>query len=268
MKYFKVPVSAQMQRLPVHVLAVGGTDFQNPIQRTESFLNWQIFFTADGKGEFEAEDLKCTLTEKELIVIKPNVPHSYHAVGENWKTRWILFSGENIDRLMETLGFTENTLIKKFDSKTLEKKFYDIYNLCKQGYNAVTASHLLYTLLCEISGWKEKQAETLPCDAIMRAERYMIAHYDKCISIKEISAFSLVSSQYLCRLFKKYHNMRPFQYLNMLRVKKAQELLIQTDMEIREVAKKCCFESPSYFSKIFKIHVGLSPSKFVKYYKE
>lgn len=268
MRYFNVPVSEQMQRLPVYVLQVGGHDYQKPVCRDEGALSWHIFFTVSGEGQFVSDDLKCKLTEDNFIIMKPKSSHRYFATSENWETRWVLFSGENVDTLMETFGIKGNTLIRDFDKGILEKYFYDVYNLCKEGYDAVNASRILYSLLCEASHWNAEQVKALPSDTVLRAERYMLYNYDKTITLKEISDFSLVSPQYLCRLFKKYHGMRPFEYLNVLRIKKAQEMLVQGEKSISDIAKECCFESPSYFSKIFKQNVGLSPSKYIRYYKE
>ncbi|MBQ7038967.1 MAG: AraC family transcriptional regulator [Clostridia bacterium] len=268
MRYFNVPVSAQMQRLPAYVLQVGGHGSQKPVYREKGSLNWHIFFTVSGEGQFISDDMNCKLSEDNFIIMKANSRHRYFATSDNWETRWILFSGEKIDELMETFGITGNTIIRDFDKGVLEKYFYDVYNLCKKGYDAVSASHILYGLLCEISHWNAEQVKSLPSDTVLRAERYMEYNYGKTITLEEISNFSLVSPQYLCRLFKKQHNMRPFEYLNMLRIKKAQEMLVHGNKSIKSIAKECCFDSPSYFSKVFKQIVGLSPSKYIRYYKE
>jgi transcriptional regulator GlxA family with amidase domain len=51
-------------------------------------------------------------------------------------------------------------------------------------------------------------------------------------------------------------------YLNRLRVDKAAEMLIETDLPLSGIAGSCGFEDQSWFSKIFKIYNGMSPGKY------
>ncbi len=268
MKQVKPPLSALSQNLPVHLFIIGGADHQKDCARPEGSYQWHIFFTLSGKGLFQSNNKKFVLTPENLVLIKAGEAHHYSALSQKWETRWFLFSGKDIDNLLSALGITETTVIRVQDMPFLNKSFHQIFNLCKLGYDAITVSHMLYTLLCEISKWHEKEEKVFLCDAIQRATDYMHKYYNKIISLKELSDFSRVSPQYLCRLFKKHFDMRPFEYLNRVRIQKAQEMLMNSNKKISEVATLCCFESPSYFTKTFKAHVGISPSKFSKYYKE
>lgn len=268
MKQMKIPFSEIQTKLPIYLDMVGGTNDQRMYTRGEGSAEWHIFFTENGKGEIEFADKKVTLTSENLVLIKANEPHFYMPLKNcgNWETRWIVFSGQHIDELMQTLGIPETTVLDIADHEFLRKNFYYLVNMCKNAYDPVSASCLLYSTVCEIAKWHTNQRELLPCDAINRAIFYIERHYSDIFTLKELSAYARVSEQYICRLFQKYFNMRPFEYINKFRIEKAQKMMMQTDLKIHEIAKKCCFESPAYFTKKFKQYTGVSPSQFLKYY--
>jgi iron complex transport system substrate-binding protein len=58
--------------------------------------------------------------------------------------------------------------------------------------------------------------------------------------------------------------MPPSEYLAAIRMKKAESLLSDTALPVREVAAACGFENEYYFSNFFKRHKGHSPSAFRK----
>ena len=73
-----------------------------------------------------------------------------------------------------------------------------------------------------------------------------------------------ISERYLRNLFSQYLNLSPLDYLNQIRINKAVELLRNTEMSIKEVCFQCGFQSPQYFSRIFKQQMGVSPRDVAK----
>lgn len=71
-----------------------------------------------------------------------------------------------------------------------------------------------------------------------------------------------VSKYYLHRLFTELTGTTPLQYLTKVRLEKAKHQLQNGKNSILEVALDCGFESSAYFSRVFKKHIGLSPSHF------
>ncbi|MEM8848799.1 MAG: helix-turn-helix domain-containing protein [Pseudomonadota bacterium] len=68
-----------------------------------------------------------------------------------------------------------------------------------------------------------------------------------------------MSTRQLERLFRRYLNRSPKRYYMELRLSKARNLLMQTDMSIINVALACGFTSPSHFSKCYRAHYGTTP---------
>ena len=68
-----------------------------------------------------------------------------------------------------------------------------------------------------------------------------------------------MSTRQLERLFRRYLNRSPKRYYMELRLQKARNLLMQTDMSVINVALACGFSSPSHFSKCYRAFYGRTP---------
>lgn len=68
-----------------------------------------------------------------------------------------------------------------------------------------------------------------------------------------------ISTRQLERLFGRYLNSTPKHYFMEMRLNRAQNLLVQTEQSITEIAMACGFQSTSHFSKVFRGHFGKSP---------
>jgi len=68
-----------------------------------------------------------------------------------------------------------------------------------------------------------------------------------------------LSTRQLERLFRRYLNRSPKRYYMELRLQKARNLLMQTDMSVINVALACGFASPSHFSKCYRAQYNTTP---------
>ena len=68
-----------------------------------------------------------------------------------------------------------------------------------------------------------------------------------------------MSTRQLERLFRRYLDRSPKRYYMELRLQKARNLLMQTDMSVINVAFACGFASPSHFSKCYRAHYDTTP---------
>ncbi len=68
-----------------------------------------------------------------------------------------------------------------------------------------------------------------------------------------------MSTRQLERLFRRYLNRSPKRYYMELRLSRARNLLMQTDMSVINVALACGFASPSHFSKCYRAHYQTTP---------
>jgi len=99
---------------------------------------------------------------------------------------------------------------------------------------------------------------------ISKATNYIKANYNKNINLKNIAENVNLNPAYLSSLFKKELGINFIDYLNGLRVEKARELLLETNLMTYEIAENVGFSEETYFSKVFKSVVGTSPTEFRK----
>ena len=101
--------------------------------------------------------------------------------------------------------------------------------------------------------------------SIKEIEDYIQSHYAENITVAELSRKFHFNGNYLTRIFKKYMNESPMNYLIQTRMKKAMELMeTREDLDIREISKMVGYEDSHYFSRIFKNKLGISPSEYRK----
>lgn len=91
---------------------------------------------------------------------------------------------------------------------------------------------------------------------------YMSEHYSEDITISDLAKGASMNISYFCELFKEATGRTCIEFLNMLRVRKAERLINSTDKSIIEIALEVGFASPSYFDRVFKKINGNSPSYY------
>lgn len=91
---------------------------------------------------------------------------------------------------------------------------------------------------------------------------YIDAHYAERLSLADIAAAASVGSRESARCFRRALNLSPIEYLLSYRVDRAAELLRATDRSVTDIALSCGFSSLSYFGKLFREKLGVSPSEY------
>jgi AraC-like DNA-binding protein len=82
------------------------------------------------------------------------------------------------------------------------------------------------------------------------------------INLEKFASGMNVSKSTLCRKMKMLTGSSPRQFIQNIRIRKAEMLLSENDCMISEVAYKVGFSDPKHFSRCFKIEYGITPRKF------
>ncbi|MGG1513901.1 response regulator [Paenibacillus oryzisoli] len=93
---------------------------------------------------------------------------------------------------------------------------------------------------------------------------YIHAHYKKDISLTEMARFANMSISHFSSWFKRSTGRTLVQYIQEVRVDKAKELLLETQLKNYEIAEQVGFATQPYFIRVFKNAVGVSPNEFRK----
>jgi two-component system, response regulator YesN len=95
-----------------------------------------------------------------------------------------------------------------------------------------------------------------------KAVKYIQEHYREQINLSSISDYLGLSESHTSRLFNKNIKMSIPDYINLVRIKKAKELIMGTTMKIYEISEYVGFKSPVHFNIVFKKLVYSSPLEF------
>lgn len=116
-------------------------------------------------------------------------------------------------------------------------------------------------LMGKIQQHRENQTSTLAAEG----KQYLKENYaDAELSLKKVSGHLLISPSYFSSVFKKEVGRSFTAYLTDIRMKKAKELVLTSDLKMFEIALKCGFTDQHYFSYSFKKFYDQSPSKMRK----
>lgn len=99
-------------------------------------------------------------------------------------------------------------------------------------------------------------------DAVYKVIEYIKSNYRRHMSLEDIAASTYLSKTYLSSLFKKETGYSISEYINIVRIERSKSLLMEENMSIIEIANLCGFEDQSYFTKVFKHIVGITPKKY------
>lgn len=99
-------------------------------------------------------------------------------------------------------------------------------------------------------------------DAVYKVIEYIKTNFRRRITLEEIAANTYLSKTYLSSLFKKETGYSISEYINIVRIERSKTLLMEDNMSIIEIANICGFEDQSYYTKVFKSIVGITPKKY------
>lgn len=93
---------------------------------------------------------------------------------------------------------------------------------------------------------------------------FINSNFSEAISAKDICTRFGYNETYFCRRFKKITGVTVMQYIQILRMEKAQKLLRKSGEKVEDIAWQCGFSDVSYFSNCFKKHFDMTPTAFRK----
>ena len=102
----------------------------------------------------------------------------------------------------------------------------------------------------------------LPKYKLRRALEFINDNFEQGISLEELAQITDLSPHHFARQFKQSTGHAPHQYHIRVRVKKAKELLADSDFSITEIALQVGCASQSHLSKLFRQVVGISPREY------
>lgn len=126
--------------------------------------------------------------------------------------------------------------------------FFEEYRIC------------LETALTQLEERYRKSLDR--ADPIEATMDYVRKHYMEPIALSDMAAMTRLSPNYFSTLFRKRTSMRFMEYVLQVRLEKAGDMLVNTDMFIYQIANACGYEDERYFMRVFQKAYGMSPANF------
>ncbi len=246
---------------------------------TGYFFNWksgrvlseyQINYITQGEGVIETKKGVFSINPGTIILIQPGMWHRYRPNKETgWTENYIGMEGDIIKRVFKNKILNGKQPIINCGLKEDLIDSYDyIFKLVqkeKPGYQQIASGSALRLLGLVVSYVKNKDFKGLPIDSSMEeAKFYMRKNLSQNIDFTELASSLNLGYSYFRKMFKKHTGVSPGQYHMQLRLMKAKELLLSTNMPIKEISLEIGMDSIHYFSRLFKNKMGVPPSEIRK----
>ncbi|BBH21304.1 hypothetical protein Back11_26490 [Paenibacillus baekrokdamisoli] len=184
-------------------------------------------------------------------------------------------SSQMFEQLRGDVGITGETL-NTFYHALLQTVYYVLH---KRGISAQTVfsgrnelDQLSATKsLQQLQQWTQQIIHTVTVhlslldteySVVDKVKRYIGDHLLDEISREDLASIAHINSAYLSRLFKKEVGLSLTDYIQQERMKKASDMLIQSDETISNIAKAFHYTNFSHFSKLFRKYYGMNPQAY------
>jgi AraC family transcriptional regulator, transcriptional activator for feuABC-ybbA operon len=97
---------------------------------------------------------------------------------------------------------------------------------------------------------------------VVRVKQSMLLHYQEPMDMEELARQSGASPARFYQAFKKYTGLSPLKYMTIVRLNQSLRLLSDPGLTVMEVAHAVGYPDELYFSRLFKKHMGISPTEF------
>lgn len=161
----------------------------------------------------------------------------------------------------------ENEIFKFKGVHNLEREFINLRKLWNDGgfSDRIRSKSILYNVYAEIIHNSLTFIPSVRNKKIEAAINEIHKSFaDKEITVGDLSRLCNMSEVHFRRVFSQVYQTSPVKYINRLKINKAKELLVLSDISISEVSERCGFFNPYYFSKVFKENTGVTPGEYRK----
>lgn len=161
-----------------------------------------------------------------------------------------------------------------------QKSMFEIFKLYNSSaeLSEIKIYSIILELMIKIRELEIKhQASIMNCDdntfneygkIFDRVFKYIDKNYMFDISLDSLAEVSGYSKYHFSRLFKQYSSISYLQYLNERRIKAAEEMLLNENLSITEIAVRSGFKSLATFNRVFRTIKYCTPTDFKKFYEK
>lgn len=263
-----IPTCGYQQTFPGETYPLPG----HPLTHT---FSWQIgrelkdcylVYIPTGIGKFETKSKRWTVNPGDLMVLAPEEWHRYKPIeSTGWEEYWIGFRGGFLsNRILGELLPTGKSYIKHLGFQEelifLFNKSFELAKGNSQGYRKILAGIIMQLVGYVVFSETEKP-ESREEQLSKKVISYIRKHSSEVIDFQKLADEHHLSYNRFRTIFKNETGESLQQYLIQERLKNAKELIINTNLSLKEISAKTGFGSSFYFSKVFKNEMGYPPGQ-------
>lgn len=240
-----------------------GPKYFNEIEFGNTYM---LNYTISGSGVFKVGNNDQTVFPGDFILIHNYLHHILRpSPGEPWEFYCIhIFDNDIVSKLYQSIvakqgfimrGIARQKIVPPLDAvlaKLEDQREDDDYSI----------SQILYSMMIGIAEEADNRARQSFNPAVDDVVAFIKDNFDKPLTLKDILSKTTYSKNHLERLFKAQMNITIQDYLFYLRLLRSEELLISTDMSLKEIADKVGLSEYRSLYHMFKKATGFSPEEY------
>lgn len=227
-----------------------------------------LHYVFEGEGVLHIDNKEFVVKKNQFFLLPPDVLVHYQASKENpWHYAWIQFHGFKSTEMLRDMGLTRKqpVYVSAEENDVLFQAFVDLIHHHKEEYMCVGTMYFLFHYMIQYAKNKNLQEKPEPALHYVRsAIAFIDLKYCEPILVQHIAQHCGVDRAYLSKIFKHATGCTLQEYLIQFRIKKAKQLLKDTDLSVQYVSYSVGYNDPFTFSKVFKKQTGFSPSEWRK----
>lgn len=229
---------------------------------------YHMFFVQTGVSNFVVNNKEYVLQAGQTLLVPRQVEHSYSnkqdATMEYLEIKFTLSQETKDTQFLSTEPFiTENPLAGMLFTQIL-KEYSDLEGLADKAAASYLDS-ILHILTEKQRYSKQRQYRFIDASSYNPLSqsiiRYLEKHFAQDLTLDELAEELGYNKSYLCVAFKKDTQTTILDFLNMIRIRRAAELIVYSDHSLTQVADMCGFASDSHFNRVFVKYVGTTPGQ-------
>ncbi len=265
------------------VLALLGEEWRRPYGNDVSDLHFhnymEIGICYEGEGECIWKDSVKTFGEGCIAIVPPNYPHNNMTVpGTIAYWEWMYFDLDSVIQEMKELSFSKlNTeyllnilygsplFFHRQEHEKISRTIMEIREECerKAYMYKEKLKGLLQSFVVELLRIHNVRGE-MPRKSprsfqVAPALAYVKQHYNEEIRIRDLADECNISESHFRRIFQECMNMTPNDYVNVVRIHEASNLLLKSHATMEEVAYRVGYGNVSTFNRNFKRMLDKTP---------
>jgi AraC-like DNA-binding protein len=228
-----------------------------------------LVYCVKGGGWCELAGQLHTVRAGDLLVLPPGVPHTCGAhVSNPWTIHWAQAAGGNLREYLNELGVSAKApLVWMGEDLQVARLFNEVLKTLEQGssfLNLLHASHTLAHLLALMIRHRHERIRDTS-DSVQKVAEgiiYMSEHLNEPMRVSALAALANLSPAHFTVLFKEQTGCSPRDYLHLLRIHSACQLLRSSALHVKEIASRLGYQDQFHFSRQFKAFQGVSPTEY------